>query len=150
MPATTTTTAAMATMAVKTETVDIPHLGGIRAGYAVSGGGTIDPAKPTFVMINGLLMTSAAFATQFRDPALTSAANLVAVEPLGHGVTTCSTEHFTFWDTAIVALQVMDNLGVDKAYAMGMSQGGAMITRMALLAPERVRTSLESMEPGRS
>lgn len=149
MPATI-TTAEIATTAVKTETVDVPHLGGIRAGYAISGGGTIDPAKPTFTMINGLFMTSLVFATQFRDAALTSAANLIAVEPLGHGATTCPTEHFTFWDTAIVALQVMDRLGVDKAYAMGMAQGGAMITRMALLAPERVCTSLGSMEPGRS
>ena len=38
-----------------------------------------------------------------------------------------------------MALQVMDKLGIDKAFALGTSQGGWMVTRMALLAPERVR-----------
>lgn len=149
MPATTTTTAGMAaTTAVKTKTVDVPHLGGTRAGYAISGSGAIDPAKPVFVMINSLFMTSALFATQFRDAALTGAATLVAVEPLGHGATVCPTEHFTFWDSAIVALQVMDRLGVDKAYAMGLAQGGGMVARMALLAPERVRTYIHPLAWG--
>ena len=35
----------------------------------------------------------------------------------------------------------MDKLDIDKAFALGTSQGGWMVTRMALLAPQRI-TSL--------
>ena len=37
-----------------------------------------------------------------------------------------------------MALQVMEALGIDKAFALGTSQGGWIVARMALLAPERV------------
>jgi microsomal epoxide hydrolase len=37
-----------------------------------------------------------------------------------------------------MALQVMDKLGIEKAFALGTSQGGWIVTRMALLAPDRV------------
>lgn len=135
MAATTTTTT---TTTTSTATVNIPHLGGIKAGYAVSGTGTIDPAKPTFVLVNALFMTSAMYEVQFADEVLTDAANLVAVEPLGHGATTCLTEHFTLWDSAVVALRVMDALGLERAYALGTGSGACVVVRMALLAPQRV------------
>jgi microsomal epoxide hydrolase len=87
--------------------------------------------------------TAALYRSQFADSALTAAVNLLAIEPLGHGATGLpagtSSEHFTYWDTAAAALQVMDALGVDKAFALGTSQGGWMVARMALLAPERIR-----------
>lgn len=118
-------------------TVTVPHLGGITAGYRLSSNG-LDASKPTFVLLNSMCMTSALYDAQFANPALVSAANLLAIEPLGHGSTSCPTEHFTYWDSAIMALQVMEKLSVDKAYALGTSQGGWIVTRMALLAPERV------------
>lgn len=37
-----------------------------------------------------------------------------------------------------MTLQVLDALGIDKAYALGTSQGGWIVARMAILAPERV------------
>ncbi|KAG8168309.1 hypothetical protein KVR01_003998 [Diaporthe batatas] len=111
-----------------TQTIQVPHLGGIKAGYAISGNGQIDPSKPTCVLINAMCMTR-----------LTAAVNLLAIEPLGHGATSCPTEHFTYWDTAIMALQVLDKLGVERAYALGTSQGGWMVARMAILAPERIQ-----------
>lgn len=37
-----------------TQTIQVPHLGGIRAGYAISGDGQIDPSKPTCVLINAM------------------------------------------------------------------------------------------------
>lgn len=125
-----------------TQTIQVPHLGGIKAGYAISGDGQIDPSKPTCVLINAMCMTVALYRDQFEDKRLTAAVNLLAIEPLGHGATSCPTEHFTYWDTAIMALQVLDKLGVERAYALGTSQGGWMVTRMAILAPERVRASL--------
>ncbi|KAL2128987.1 hypothetical protein VTI74DRAFT_8375 [Chaetomium olivicolor] len=121
-----------------TKTVTVPHLGGIRAGYALSGEG-YDPSKPTCVLINSMCTTVSLYKSQFTDAALTSALNLLAIEPLGHGATSCSTEHFTYWDSAIMALQVLDQLGIKQAYALGTSQGGWIVTRMALLAPERIK-----------
>lgn len=120
-----------------TTTIEVPHLGGIKAGYALSGG-RYDATKPTVVLINSMCTTVSLYKAQFDSAELTSAVNLLAVEPLGHGATSCPTEHFTYWDSAVMALQVMDKLGIDKAFALGTSQGGWMVARMALLAPERV------------
>ncbi|KAK5992098.1 hypothetical protein PT974_05496 [Cladobotryum mycophilum] len=122
-------------MAAK-NTVKVPHLG-ISAGYRISNG-IIDPAKPTVVLINSMCMTSALYDVQYGSKAITDAVNLLAIEPLGHGATSSPTEHFTYWDTAIMALQVMDAFKVDKAFALGTSQGGWIVARMALLAPERI------------
>lgn len=121
-------------MAAKT-TIQVPHLGGISAGYRSSG---IDSAKPTLVLINSMCTTAALYDEQFNSKTLTDAVNLLAIEPLGHGATSSTTEHFTYWDTATMALQVMDALNVKKAFVLGTSQGGWMVVRMALLAPERV------------
>ena len=120
-----------------TKTVEVPHLGGIKAGYALSGD-SYDASKPTCVLINSMCTTVALYRHQFSNTKITGAMNLLAIEPLGHGATNCTTEHFTYWDTAIMALQVMDAFGIRKAFALGTSQGGWMVVRMALLAPERV------------
>ncbi|EXF83630.1 hypothetical protein CFIO01_00772 [Colletotrichum fioriniae PJ7] len=120
-----------------TTTIQVPHLGGITAGYRLSGD-KVDPAKPTVVLINSMCTTVSLYNDQFNSKTLTDAVNLLAVEPLGHGSTSCPVEHFTYWDTAIMALQVMDKLNVQKAFALGTSQGGWMVTRMAILAPERI------------
>ncbi|GES57908.1 integral membrane protein [Aspergillus terreus] len=119
------------------KTVHVPHLGGIKAGYALAND-TYDASKPTCVLINSMCMTMSLYQAQFQDPQLTAAMNLLAIEPLGHGSTSCAAEHFTYWDTAIMALQVMDQLGIKQAFALGTSQGGWMVARMALLAPDRI------------
>jgi pimeloyl-ACP methyl ester carboxylesterase len=121
-------------------TIRVPHLGGINAGYRLSNG-AVDPAKPTVVLINSMCTTTSLFNSQFSNTALTDAANLLAIEPLGHGSTECSAENYTYWDTAIMAVQVLDALGIKKAFALGTSQGGWIVTRMALVAPEKVRPS---------
>lgn len=121
-------------MAAKT-TISVPHLGGISAGYRSTG---IDAAKPTIVLINSMCTTSSLYNEQFDSKTLTDAVNLLAIEPLGHGATSSATEHFTYWDSATMALQVMEALGVKKAFVLGTSQGGWMVVRMALLAPEQV------------
>ena len=123
-------------MAAKT-TIEVPHLGGIDVGYRLSGD-RIDAAKPTVVLINSMCTTSSLYNEQFNSKSLTDAVNLLAIEPLGHGATSSVAEHFTYWDSATMALQVMEALGVNKAFALGTSQGGFMVTRMALLAPEKV------------
>ncbi|KAF9886705.1 hypothetical protein FE257_011219 [Aspergillus nanangensis] len=120
-----------------TQTIQVPHLGGIKAGYAFSND-AYDPSKPTCVLINSMCMTVSLYKAQFQDSKLTDVMNLLAIEPLGHGSTSCPSEHFSYWDTAIMALQVLDHFGIDKAFALGTSQGGWMVARMALLAPERI------------
>ncbi|OBT63966.1 hypothetical protein VE03_05989 [Pseudogymnoascus sp. 23342-1-I1] len=123
-------------MAAKT-TIKVPHLGGIDVGYRLSND-RVDAAKPTVVLINSMCTTSSLYNDQFNSKSLTDAVNLLAIEPLGHGATDSATEHFTYWDTATMALQAMEALGVEKAFALGTSQGGWMVVRMALLAPEKI------------
>ncbi|KAI9148352.1 hypothetical protein HJFPF1_12183 [Paramyrothecium foliicola] len=123
-------------MAAKT-TVTVPHLGGINVGYRLSGG-KVDPAKPTVLLINSMCTTSSLYETQFNSSSLTNAVNLLAIEPLGHGATSTATEHWTYWDSAWMALQTMEALGVEKAFAVGTSQGGWIVVRMALLAPSKM------------
>lgn len=117
----------------------LTHLGNLKVGYRLTYN-TVDPAKPTLVCINSMCMTTALFDAQFNDTKLTNALNILAIEPLGHGSTTLPTRasHFTYWDSAAVALEVMSTLGVQKAFLLGTSQAGWIIVRMALLAPERV------------
>ncbi|KAJ5503225.1 hypothetical protein N7463_006099 [Penicillium fimorum] len=119
------------------QTIKVPHLGGIKAGYAFSKD-HYDPSKPTCVLINSMCMTASLYHDQFNNEILTDSMNLLAIEPLGHGSTSSPSEHFTYWDSAHMALQVMDHFGIQKAFALGTSQGGWIVTRMALLAPERI------------
>lgn len=119
-----------------TQTVQVAHLGA-KVGYAISNG-KLDTAKPTCVLINSMNTTASLYKPQMNSSKLTNVMNVLAIEPLGHGATSCNSDHFTYWDTALVALQAMTELGVDKAFALGTSQGGWVVVRMALLAPERV------------
>jgi pimeloyl-ACP methyl ester carboxylesterase len=126
-------------MSSSTIPITITHLGDLKVGYRLTNN-AINPSKPTLVCINSMCMTTALFDAQFNDWRLTDAMNILAIEPLGHGATTFPTKasHFTYWDSAIVALEVMTALQVEKAFVLGTSQGGWMVVRMALLAPERI------------
>jgi pimeloyl-ACP methyl ester carboxylesterase len=119
-------------------TLRVPHLGGIQVGYRLSQA-VLDHSKPTLVLFNPFTTTLDYYQPEFENQALLRAANLVAIEPLGHGQTFPQrAETFTYWDSAIMALQALDNLGVNQVFAAGTSQGGWIAARMALLAPERV------------
>lgn len=120
-----------------TQTITVPHLGGITASYRLSP--SFSASKPTLVLVNSFLTTSALFDSFFSNDALTSRMNLLAIELLGHGQTRAhEAEHWTYWDTAVMNLQVMEGLGVKKAFVMGTSQGGWVTVRMALLGGKRV------------
>jgi pimeloyl-ACP methyl ester carboxylesterase len=119
--------------------VHVPHLGGIDAATYMSE--PYDATKPTLVLVNSLLATHDLYRSQFANEALTSVANLLAIEPLGHGKTRSKVENFTSWDSALMNLQVMDALNIPKAFVLGTSQGGWIVARMALLAPEKVPCS---------
>lgn len=121
--------------------IHVPHLGGTKAAYQMPC--AYDACKPTLVMINSFNTTSDLFKKQFENQRLSDAANLIAIEPLGHGQTRTKSLHFNYWDTAIMNLQVLDALGIKgKVFALGTSQGGWMAVRMALLAPKKVSDKL--------
>ncbi|KAI1464950.1 putative alpha/beta hydrolase [Daldinia caldariorum] len=122
-------------MAAK-QTVQVAHLAA-QVGYAISND-KLDLSKPTWVLINSLCTSVEFYRPLFESKTLANVVNLVAIEPLGHGATTCATEHFNYWDTALAALQALEALGVKKAYALGTSQGGWIVVKMALLAPEKI------------
>ena len=86
--------------------------------------------------------TAALYKEQFESADVSKAMNLLAVEPLGHGETLSPmSEQFTYWDSAIMALQVMESLGIKKAFVLGTSQGGWIVARIALLGQVQVSES---------
>ncbi|MCT2591381.1 alpha/beta hydrolase [Streptomyces sp. N2-109] len=119
------------------QTVEIPHLGGSTVGYTFAK--SYDPALPTLVLINSYTTSAELYRPQFADPELVSAANLLALEPYGHGRTRASYQDFTYWDSAVANLQALEALGIREALVLGTSQGGWVAVRMALLAPDTVK-----------
>ena len=118
-----------------TKTVSVPHLEAT-AGYQMPY--AFDPSKPTLVLVNSFTTSSELYRGQYENKKLTDTMNLLAIELLGHGQTRTKHQNFTYWDTAIMNLQVMEALGVKKAFVLGTSQGGWITVRMALLAPDRI------------
>lgn len=121
----------------QTQIVQVPHLGGIDASYQMPH--RYDPKKPTLVLVNSFTTSSELYQKQYENKALTDTMNLLAIELLGHGQTRTKRENWTYWDTAEMNLQVLDALGIEKAFVLGTSQGGWITVRMALLRPEKVR-----------
>jgi pimeloyl-ACP methyl ester carboxylesterase len=107
-----------------------------------------DPSKPTLVLVNSFTTSSELYRQQYANAELNKHMNLLAIELLGHGQTRLSsakasahiphlTPNFTYWDTAIMNLQVISALGIKgKIFVLGTSQGGWITVRMALLAPD--------------
>lgn len=135
-----------------TKTVHVPHLGGIDAGLVTHMTLSIvlippfryqmpfpyKASKPTMILVNSFTTSSELYTGQFDNKALTDKVNLLAIELLGHGKTRTASENFTYWDTAIMNLQVMEALDIKKAFVLGTSQGGWITVRMALLAPDKI------------
>jgi pimeloyl-ACP methyl ester carboxylesterase len=124
-------------MTVLRQTLKVPHLGGTTVGFR-SSASVLDPAKPTLVLVIPFTTTVDYYAPEFEDSTLTNKLNLIAIEPLGHGATRSGSETFTYWDSALVNLQLLEVLGVDRVFAGGTSQGGWIAVQMALLAPQKV------------
>jgi pimeloyl-ACP methyl ester carboxylesterase len=120
-----------------THTIAVPHLGTSTIGYKL--GKPYDASLPTLVMVNSFTTSVEQYRPQFADEQLTAAANLLAIEPYGHGQTRASYEQFTYWDSAIANLQVLDALEIPEAFVLGTSQGGWIAARMAVLAPGTVK-----------
>ncbi|MFC6903242.1 alpha/beta fold hydrolase [Nonomuraea dietziae] len=63
---------------------------------------------------------------------------IIAWDARGHGNTPDSAKPYTYWDQARDALALMDHLQLRQAIVGGISQGGFIALRTALLAPDRV------------
>jgi pimeloyl-ACP methyl ester carboxylesterase len=124
-------------MSGEPQTVSVPHLGGSTISYKF--GTPYDPSLPTLVMINSFTTSMELYRAQYADSALTNAMNLLAIEPYGHGATRATWEQFTYWDSAIANLQVLEVLGIPEVFVLGTSQGGWIAARMAMLAPDTVK-----------
>lgn len=125
------------------QTLNVPHLGGVDVAYRTTGDLKAD--KPTLVLVHSFMTSSGLYDAQFQSKAVTDAANLIAFDLLGHGKTRAKSEHFTYWDMAIVILQALEQLNVKEFYALGTSQGGWIVIRTALLAPKQVREEPRSL-----
>ena len=104
---------------------------GINVHYTDSGGD-----GPAVVLSHGILMDHSMFDRQVA--ALSDGYRVITWDERGHGGT-ASPGPFTYWDSARDLFALLDHLGVDAAVLGGMSQGGFLSLRAALLDPGRVR-----------
>jgi 3-oxoadipate enol-lactonase len=91
---------------------------------------------PAVVLSHGLLMDHSMFDRQV--DALSGQYRVITWDERAHGAT-ATPGPFTYWDSAKDVLALLDHLGVDEAVLAGMSQGGFLSMRAALLEPHRVR-----------
>jgi 3-oxoadipate enol-lactonase len=90
---------------------------------------------PVLLLSHGFLMDHTMFAPQVA--ALRREFRVVTWDARGFGATP-SGGAFSYWDSARDAFGLLDHLGIDGAVFGGMSQGGFVALRAALLMPERV------------
>ena len=122
----------------------------IQVTYADSGG-----EKPTVVLSHGFLLDQSMFDAQVA--ALTPEYRVITWDQRGHGGSPAPGP-FSYWDSARDVLALLGHLGIERAVLGGMSQGGFLSLRAAMLAPQRVRglilidsqagTEAEASRPG--
>jgi 3-oxoadipate enol-lactonase len=104
---------------------------GTQINYADSGG-----SGTAVVLSHGFLMDQSMFDAQLA--ALAPECRVITWDQRGHGGT-LAPGSFSYWDSAGDVLALLDHLGIERAVLGGMSQGGFLSLRAALMAPERVR-----------
>ncbi len=92
---------------------------------------------PPVVLSHGFLMDREMFAPQV--DVLREEFRVIAWDERGFGETQFDEKPFTYWDSAKDCLGLLSHLGIEQAVLGGMSQGGFLSLRAALLAPDRVR-----------
>src|SRR5215469_4365385 len=128
----------------------IADVNGIQVSYADSGG-----SGPAVVLSHGYLMDASMFDAQV--DALAPEYRVITWDERGHGGTRAPGP-FSYWDSARDVLALLSYLGIERATLGGMSQGGFLSLRAAMLAPQRVRglilidsqagTEAEASRPG--
>lgn len=92
---------------------------------------------PPVILSHGFLMDGDMFAPQVE--ALREGFRVITWDERGFGETQFDGRPFSYWDSARDCLGLLDHLGIGQAVLGGMSQGGFLSLRAALLAPDRVR-----------
>jgi 3-oxoadipate enol-lactonase len=108
------------------------EVNGQRIRFDDSGG-----SGPPVILSHGFLMDREMFASQL--DALAPEFRVITWDERGFGETEFDGQPFTYWDSARDCLALLEHLGIERAVLGGMSQGGFLSMRAALLAPERVR-----------
>lgn len=88
------------------------------------------------ILSHGFLMDQQMFAAQVA--ALSPEFRVITWDERGFGQTEYDGQPFSYWDSANDCLALLDHLDIAQAVVGGMSQGGFISLRVALLAPERV------------
>jgi pimeloyl-ACP methyl ester carboxylesterase len=106
-------------------------INGVTVSYSDTGG-----AGEPVVFSHGYLMDATMFEPQVT--ALAPEYRVITWDQRGFGGSRATGE-FSYWDSARDVIGLLDHLGVEQAVLAGMSQGGFVSMRAALLAAERVR-----------
>jgi 3-oxoadipate enol-lactonase len=110
--------------------MSVVAINGTEIAYQDTGSG------PVVVLSHGFLMDHAMFDPQLA--ALSAEFRVITWDQRGHGGSPASGP-FSYWDSARDVLALLDHLGVQRAVLGGVSQGGFLSLRAALLAPERAQ-----------
>jgi pimeloyl-ACP methyl ester carboxylesterase len=100
--------------------------------YFEDTGGT----EPPVIFCHGFLLDGSMF--EYQVNALENEFRCITWDERGFGQTGAATAPFTYWDSADDALALLTHLDIEKAFFVGMSQGGFISLRAALRAPDRV------------
>lgn len=92
---------------------------------------------PPMILSHGFLMDHEMFRHQVAEFA--PGYRVVTWDERGFGETRTDGAPFTYWDSARDLFGLLDHLGIERAVLGGMSQGGYLSLRAALLQPDRVR-----------
>lgn len=111
--------------------MEVAPVNGQKIAFEDTGG-----SGPPVVLGHGFLMDRTMFAPQVA--ALRDQYRVVTWDERGFGDTVYDGAPFTYWDLARDCLGLLDHLGIEEAVVGGMSQGGFVALRVALLAAERV------------
>ena len=112
-------------------------------GYAPVNGlkmyyGTHGAGDPLVLLPGGLLTAELSFGELI--PRLAERHRVIAVELQGHGRTADTDREITPAALASDVVGLLDHLGIDRAYVLGHSMGGAVTMELAVSYPDRVRS----------
>jgi len=110
----------------------IAQVNGLALAYDDTGG-----SGPVLVFSHGFLMDRTMYAPQIE--ALRARYRCISWDQRGFGETGPVAAAFSYWDSAKDALGLIDALGIAQATFIGLSQGGFLSMRAALLAPQKVK-----------
>jgi 3-oxoadipate enol-lactonase len=108
------------------------NINGQNIHYEDSGG-----SGPPVILSHGFLMDQTMFDAQVA--VLAPRFRVIRWDERCFGRTEEDGKPFTYWDSAKDCLGLLDHLGLSSAAIGGMSQGGYLSLRAALLAPERIK-----------